>query len=233
MFDDECFINFSNNFDCNLNIKKSEYNIYDKMTTETYRVMRELHLDPITHEKVPENLAFKFEYMWDPITGERTEKDPHGPLYFNCKNLLINFYYNRLRMLWIEGDVIENIQYEGYYGDGLCAGEDLYIPSRGITKHMHLFRLPIIDCYLEKDFDLSVITMGPKLTEEEINEINNILDNYINTNNNIKRKSKYSKNNFNICEIRDLYNIAISKSSKYKDAQTAVEKLKKMKLVKF
>jgi len=124
MFDDDCFINLSDNIDNTLNIKTNNhfdlYNKFDKTTTETYRVMRELHLDPISHEKVPEELAFRFEYMWDPITGERTEKDPFGPLYFNCKNLLINFYYNRLRMLWVEGDNIDGIQYEGYYGDGLC-----------------------------------------------------------------------------------------------------------------
>jgi len=156
MFDDDCFINFSNqnnnsiDIKINKNNKFDKYNKFDVTTSETYRVMRELHIDPITHEKVPDNLAFKFEYMWDPITGERTEKDPFGPLYFNCINLYINFYYNRLRMLWIDGDIVDNIQYEGYYGDALCSGDDLYIPSRGISKHLHLFRLPLIDCYLEK-----------------------------------------------------------------------------------
>jgi len=228
MFDDDCFINFSNqnnnliDIKINKNDKYDKYNKFDVTTSETYRVMRELHIDPITHEKVPDNLAFKFEYMWDPITGERTEKDPFGPLYFNCINLYINFYYNRLRMLWIDGDIVDNIQYEGYYGDALCSGDDLYIPSRGISKHLHLFRLPLIDCYLEKDFDLSVITMGPKLNDDEINLIHDKIDIYL------KKSNKKNKKIYDLKKIRDLYNIAISKETKYKDAQKAVDTLKKI-----
>lgn len=228
MFDDDCFINFSNqnnnliDIKINKNDKYDKYNKFDVTTSETYRVMRELHIDPITHEKVPDNLAFKFEYMWDPITGERTEKDPFGPLYFNCINLYINFYYNRLRMLWIDGDIVDNIQYEGYYGDALCSGDDLYIPSRGISKHLHLFRLPLIDCYLEKDFDLSVITMGPKLNDDEINLIHDKIDIYL------KKSNKKNKKIYDLKKIRDLYNIAISKETNYKDAQKAVDTLKKI-----
>jgi hypothetical protein len=228
MFDDDCFVNFSNQNDDTINIKSKKYINYDKFdntTSETYRVMRELHIDPITHEKVPENLAFKFEYMWDPITGDRLEKDPNGSLYFNCINLYINFYYNRLRMLWTDGDVVDNIQYEGYYGDGLCSGDDLYVPSRGISKHLHLFRLPIIDCYLEKDFDLSVITMGPKINDDEINLIHDKIDIYMK-----KNKTKKYKKIYDLKKIRDLYNTAISKTTDYKDAQKAVDELKKIKL---
>lgn len=222
MFDDDCFVNLSNNNIEPIN-KNINYDRFDNTTNETYRVMRELHIDPITHEKVPEHLAFKFEYMWDPITGERLEKDVNGPLYFNCINLYINFYYNRLRMLWIDGEIIDNIQYEGYYGDGLCSGEDLYVPSRGISKHLHLFRLPIIDCYLDKNFDLSVITMGPKLNDDEINLIHDKIE--VNM-----KKNKKNKKNYNLKKIRDLYNIAITKTSDYKDAQKAVDELKKIKL---
>ena len=98
-------------------VPKTEIDVYDKFnktTKEYYKIMRELHLDPITCDKVPDELAFRFEYMWDPITGERTEKDPNGALYFNVKNLIKNFYYNRLRMLWTDGDIINGIQYQGY-----------------------------------------------------------------------------------------------------------------------
>lgn len=232
MFDDDCFVNFSNK-NVNLsnvkinNTNNNKYDKFDENTNETYRVMRELHIDPITHEKVPDNLAFKFEYMWDPITGERLEKDPFGPLYFNCINLYINFYYNRLRMLWTDGDIVDNIQYEGYYGDAICSGDELYIPSRGISKHLHLFRLPLIDCYLEKGFDLSVITMGPKLNDDEINLIHDKIDIYLKKSNN---KSKKNKKVYDLKKIRDLYNIAISKTSNYKDAQKAVDELKKITL---
>lgn len=236
-FNDDCFIDFTNfnlidnsNNSNNLNNLNNSnnsnnfknYNNYNKITTETYRVMRELHLDPITHSKVPINLEFKFEYMWDPITGERLNKDPYGSFYFNCKDLVKNFYYNRLRMLWNEGDIVDGIKYEGYYGDGINAGEDLNVPSRGISKHMHLFRLPIIDCYLEKDFDFSVITMGPKLNDEEIDSIQDTLDKYYRT--------KKNKSTFNLRILRDLYNKAIDKTTSEIEARKAVDEIKKMKL---
>jgi hypothetical protein len=228
IYDDDCFINFDEiediiqNIQPKLNNIKNSYDRYDKTTTETYRVMRQQHLDPITHEKVPSNLEFKFEYMWDPLTGERLEKDPNGSFYFNCKDLVKNFYYNRLRMLWVEGDIIDGIKYEGYYGDGVRAGEDLIVPSRGISKHMHTFRLPIIDCYLEKDFDFALITMGPLLNNEEIDSIQDTLDKYY--------KNKKRKFNINLRVMYDLYNKAINKSTSEKDARKAVDELKKMKL---
>lgn len=196
---------------------------FDKTTTETYRVMRELQLDPITHEKVPLNLQFKFDYMWDPITGDRLDKDPYGSFCFNVLSLVKNFYYNRLRMLWIDGDTIDGIKYEGYYGDGMKAGDDLYVPSRGISKHMHLFRLPVIDCYLPKDFNYSIITMGPKLNDDEINQIQGILNNYY--------KSVNKKYKINLCKIQDLYNIAINKNSTDDEAKNAIEELKKIRYI--
>jgi len=208
---------------------KQEYNKFNKLTKETYRVMREMHIDPITHEKVPDELAFKFEYMWDPITGDRTEKDIYGSLYFNVLNLAKNFYYNRLRMLWIEGEIYNGIQYQGYYGDGVEAGEDLYVPSRGDSKHMHLFRLPIIDCYLPEKFSMSIITMGPKLTKLEIEEIQEKINNYY------KKNIKQKKNLINLVTIYNLYNKAINKSTdkdnaKHNaiEAKFAVECLKKI-----
>jgi hypothetical protein len=226
-FDDNYFIDFNNLGINNIGdssksiSKKIEYN-FDKTTTETYRVIRELKLDPITLEKIPSSLEFKFEYMWDPITGDRLNKDPNGPFCFNVLTLTKNFYYNRLRMLWIDGETIDNIKYEGYYGDGVGAGEDLYVPSRGISKHMHLFRLPIIDCYLPKEFNYSIITMGPKLTDDEINQIQDIIDMHYKTKKNIRNK-------IDIKKIRDLYNIAINKSSTEKIARNAIDELRNMR----
>ena len=236
VYDDDCFINFeeyqninindniNDNINIKINIKTNKYDKYDKSTNETYRVMRELHIDPITHEKVPSNLEFKFGYMWDPITGERLEKDQNGPFYFNCKDLVKNFYYNRLRMLWIDGDIVNGIKYEGYYGDGIKAGQDLIVPSRGISKHMHLFRLPVIDCYLEKDFDFAVITMGPLLNDEEIDSIQDTLDKFY------KSKKSLKKTKVNLRVMHDLYNKAIDKTTSETDARKAVDELKKMKL---
>ena len=207
-------------------VPKTEIDVYDKFnktTREYYKIMRELHLDPITCDKVPDELAFRFEYMWDTITGERTEKDPNGALYFNVKNLIKNFYYNRLRMLWTDGDIINGIQYQGYYGDGVGAGEEL-INGRGNNTHLHLFRLPIIDCYLSKNFNLSIITMGPKLTSEEIDSIQKIYN---------KACDKNKKVNL-LTTIEKLYKgaISVSKSeSDYKACTVCVEKLKKLQLI--
>lgn len=205
--------------------KKDEYNNkFNKLTTDTYRVMRELHIDPITHEKVSDELAFKFEYMWDPITGERLEKDIYGPLYFNIFSLAKNFYYNRYRLLWNPSETIKGITYDGYYGDGLLAGEELFIQSRGIHKHIHPFRLPIIDCYLEKDFNMSIITMGPLLNNDEIKEIQDKIDKFINN------KKYVEKNNINILLIKELYDIAINKNNDYSTAKSAVDKLVKLNM---
>lgn len=220
MFDIDELITFSecNNTDKSFEKKVNIYDNFNKTTTEYYKIMRELHLDPITCDKVPDELAFKFEYMWDPITGERTEKDPHGPLCFNVKNIIKNFYFNRLRMLWTDGD-----DYQGYYGDGVGAGEEL-INGRGNNTHLHLFRLPIIDCYLTKNFNLSIITMGPKLTSEEIESIQKIYN---------KACDKNKKINL-LINIKTLYEqaIKITKSDDdYKHCIVAVEKLKKLNFI--
>ena len=221
-FDENNFIDLSHLKINNTSEIPIIYN-FNKTTNETYKVMRELHIDPITHEKVPQQLDFKFDYMWDPITGDRLNKDPFGGFHFNVLNLAKNFYFNRLRMLWIEGDIVDNIIYEGYYGDALCSGEDLYVPSRGISKHMHLFRLPIIDCYLETNFNYSIITMGPQLTIDEIDKIQDIIDKYYKG----KKNNKYNKINLRL--LNDLYTKAISKSSSEQDARKAVDELKKLK----
>lgn len=221
-------IDFNNVNMSYINNVVDEYNKYEKLTRETYRTMRELKLDPITHEKVPEDLQFKFEYMWDPITGDRLGKDKYGPLYFNVINLAKNFYYNRLRLLWIEGEIENGIRYEGYYGDGVEAGQDLYINGRGDHKHMNLFRLPIIDCYLPEKFSMSIITMGPLLNNDEIKEIHDKIDLYYK-----KQKKPIKKLQFDLCYMKELYDIAIKKSSDKNNsinARNAVNKLKMMKL---
>ncbi len=89
---------------------------------------------------------------------------------------------------------------------------------------MHLFRLPIIDCYLPKEFNYSVITMGPKLTDLEINLIQNIIDDYY------KNKKVAKKNKINLRKINELYTTSISKTSTEKEARTVVDILKNMKI---
>lgn len=204
-----------------------DYSKYDKITRETYCVMRKLKMDPITHEVVPEDLQFNFEYMWDPITGERTIKDKHGPLCFNVLSLAENFYHNRLRLLWYDGETIDGVKYEGYYGDGIGSGNDLYVNGRGDLRHMYLFRLPVIDCYLLENFSMSIITMGPKLTDDEITEIQNKIDRHYS-----KQTTPISKIKCNLLTMKTLYDIAIKKTNDInnKSEICAVNKLKLMKL---
>jgi len=53
--------------------------------------LRKNKLDVFTREPINEKYAFKFEYQWDPYTGERLGKDPYGALYFHPDNL-IHYY---------------------------------------------------------------------------------------------------------------------------------------------
>jgi hypothetical protein len=191
------------------------YNKYDSTTTEHYKTMREMHLDPITEKRVDNKYSFEYKYMWDPCSGERREEDKYGPLYFDVNSLAYNFYMNRLRMLWTEGSLIDGIQYEGYYGDGIGSGEELNIIGRGNHTNQYLFRLPIIDCYLEKDFDLSIITMGPKLTREDIEEIN--------------KKINKKLINIDLIDLYDTYHEIIKKNVDYKKQCKLVDKIRKMK----
>jgi len=99
------------------------------------------------------------------------DEDPIGPLCFNAFNLYNYYYLNRFKGLWNPPEG----QFEGYYGDLVGAGPDLEIKSRGSNPEKYLFRLPIIDCYLPPEHNFSIITMGPKLSNEDIEKIDKIL----------------------------------------------------------
>jgi hypothetical protein len=155
-----------------VNYKKRYERDYGETTCGRYRSHRINKTDPITFENIDVNSAFKFPYIWNSLTGERLGTDPYGPLYFNPLTLLQYFYSTRLNSLWIDsGD-----GYEGYYGDAMGAGEDIEIPCRGIYPERYVFRLPIQDCYLKKDHNLSIVTMGPKLIDREICELDRLLE---------------------------------------------------------
>jgi len=144
---------------------------YDVTTNETYRIKRLFSIDPITDQEVPNNLAFKFIFAWNPYTGNRCEQDIIGPLYFNAIDLYNYYFINRYNGLW--HPPIE--QYQGYYGDLIGTSKNIEIKSRGFNPEKYLYRLPIIDCYLPNNHNLSVITMGPELTDNEISEIDFIV----------------------------------------------------------
>ena len=60
---------------------------------------------------------------------------------------------------------------EGHFGDALGKSPDFNIKGRGTHKQWHLFRLPIIDCYVPKNNSLKYITMGPILSDKDLKKI--------------------------------------------------------------
>ena len=207
-FDNISFDNIS--FD-NISSNKPKINLYDKKyshtTLEYYKAMRIRKMDPITMQDIESENVFAFKYMWDPYTGERLGEDPYGPLYFDPHNLIKYFYTNRLNGLWVEPVDVSSGYYEGYYDDALGCGEDMFINSRGYHPERYLFRLPIIDCYLTDDHNNSIITMGPKLTNDEIQLIERLSnkDNYRNL-------FGFNKEKPNLIHIKKLYDQAISQT---------------------
>lgn len=145
---------------------------FDHTTMEYYRTMRKLKMDPIMLQELPDNICFKFPYQWNPLTGERLGLDPYGPLCFHPDVLIKYFYTNRLNDIWTPES---QDGFQGSYGDAVGAGEDIYIQSRGYHPEKYVFRLPIIDCYWPDDTpNKTIITFGPKLTDEEVKQIDTL-----------------------------------------------------------
>lgn len=207
----ELFIDFD---ECNAEEQTQiqEIKLYDKkydvQTIEFYKNMREKKYNIISHDKFnyePEQ-AFKFEYMWDPYTGERKEKDIFGALYFDPDELIHFFYKRRLNLLWNEPKDENGGYYQGYFGNALGSGHDILIKGRGLHPELYLFRLPIDDCYLEEDCDLSIITMGPKLTDQEIEHIDFLAETYHKKN----YYDTYRKKRPSLKKMKELYDMAIN-----------------------
>ena len=148
---------------------------YDNPTTVYYTALRKSRTDPITSDTfdVDDPKAFQFKNMWDPYTGERLAEDPNGALYFNPITLIKFFHTKRYANLWCEPTDTTAGYYHGYYGCAVGAGEDGFVQGRGHHPEWYLFRLPISNCYLSVDHNKQFITMGPKLTYDELMEINN------------------------------------------------------------
>jgi hypothetical protein len=162
--------NTNNNSSSNKNSNKISEK-YDNTTTEIYRIKRLYKIDPILDNEVPKELIFKFMFKWNPYNGSRGEIDDVGPLCFNAINLYDYYYINRYNGLWTP----PQDGFQGMYGDMVGSGKNVNIKSRGTYPEKYLFRLPIIDCYLPPTHNLSIVTMGPELFEDEINEIDSII----------------------------------------------------------
>lgn len=178
---------------------------YDKTTLEKYRVFRLRKMDPISYIETDDEYSFKFGYVWDPYTGERKELDSFGPLCFD-PDFLIKYYFTKiLTKLWVQPSDEKGGYYEGYYDDGLGAGEDFYLSSRGHHPEWYLFRLPITNCYLTTDHNSQFITFGPKLTDDEINEIDRLAQQRPNN-----FKELFGHKRPSLSEMKKLYDQAIS-----------------------
>ena len=115
--------------------------------------------------------AFKYEFIWDPLTGEKLEKDPYGPLYYDPDYLIKYFYTSRLNKLYA-GETEDNSgYYQGYYDDGVGCGQDFFLSGRGHHPEWYVFRLPNMDCYNQVGQSYQLITFGPRLSDDEIIEI--------------------------------------------------------------
>lgn len=153
---------------------------YDDETEIEYKALRLTRQDPISFETLEdESKAFKFRYMWNPYTGERLGEDPYGPLYFNPINLIRYWYMKRLDNLYIKPVDSMDGYWGGTAGDGVGAGENCTIRGRGQFPDRYLFRLPILNCYIPQNNTSSqAVTMGPKLTSSEIDEIYDLAQRY-------------------------------------------------------
>lgn len=172
---------------------------YDCTTTEHYRVKRLYRIDPLTDNVVPDNLAFEFRHKWNPVTGERDGIDEIGPLVFDAVNLYNYYFVNRYKGLWYPAEG----GFQARYGD--CLGKTNQIVDKGtIHPERYLFRLPIIDCYLSpSDNGYSLITMGPELTDEEIDAIDKVV---------CSHHPLHSSENFvPLKEIKRYYDLALVK----------------------
>lgn len=181
---------------------------YDEKTMNYYKTIRQCHIDPILNTEVDESIAFKFKYQWDPYTGDRLGVDPFGPLYFDPASLVYHFYLHRLDGLWKSDVDTKDGYFQGYYDMLVGTGEDLEVVGRDKYTELYLFRLPILDCYLTKDHNNSFVTVGPKLTTDEILELEKLC--------NVRSVREIYASNFNhqcpsIKLMKKLYDSSIAK----------------------
>lgn len=191
-------------------------------TMEYYKACRIRHMDPIIQKDIDSTQSYKYYYEWDPYNGQICGIDSDGPLAFHPDTLIKYFYTNRLNDLWVP----PSHEYEGYYDMAVGSGSDICV--NGICPEKYLFRLPIHDCYLRQDHNFSLVTMGPRLSDNDIREIVKMTE----------YDSDYYFNNYgssrpDLCLMKKLYDEAIN--NEYGDADDgfkknidAVEKLKMM-----
>jgi hypothetical protein len=149
---------------------------YDKRTLEYYRVIRERRSNPFFPDMCFDQSddVFQYPFRWNAYDGNIIDVDPYGPLCFDPEELSQYFYSKRLNMLWHNETDTSSGVYGGYYGDAVGSGLNIKVEGRGEYKERFLFRLPILDCYLPTTHHNSVVTMGPLLTLDMLEEIDTL-----------------------------------------------------------
>lgn len=184
--------------------KKKEKNLYSKQYNEHTMVMRAYRKTKCCvvcyrTYNTPDSpkYLFQYEYMWDPYTGEQLEKDPYGPLVYcpECISQSI-FYRKNTAELYIP----PHGEFQERYGDALGAGHDFSNVERGNDHpEWNIFRINIPTMYLEPDADLSLITMGPVLTDDDVRQIDEHLH------------QQNPSLKFSLVQMKKLYDTAVSK----------------------
>ena len=177
---------------------------------DRYYEFRKKKIDPILLVELPlfdmsKKDLFIYYNKWNPYNGNIIEIDSNGPLYFDPNTLIHHFYTRRLEHLWIND---ENGEFSNHYGDGVGNGPDFIIKGRGSHPDWYLFRLPIIDCYLNDDHCMQSVTMGPILTEKDIKQIYKLSKSVI-------FKKLYGYKRPNLIKMKILYDEAIDKNIHY------------------
>ncbi len=179
---DKLIVNFLR-FDTLEKSNKCKMAIYDNCDEQThaYKLMRLQKIDPIDGTNIDEDTCFKYNYIWDSFTGdllydnETLVEDPFGPLCFSPCNIVKTIYYRRLDNIWVKTNNNNDYDNDYYYGDNVGIGNNFEITGRGIYKERHLFRLPVVDCYLPKNHNAMMVTMGPLLTNDDVLLIDNLI----------------------------------------------------------
>jgi hypothetical protein len=207
--------NNSKNTTKSLYITNNKKTVYNERTMEYYRVIRSLCYDPITYIKLSKKTRFKIPYMWDPYTGERLGLDPYGPLYISPDNLIHYFYTMRLKKLWIKPADEQSGFYQGTFDDAVGIGNNFYLKGRGYFPEWYIFRLPIVDCYLNKDYMMQAITLTPKITIDDVKEIDRLANL-----NKLSYYKQFKKKRPLLKLIWNLYHDAINKNPVIKKSNT-------------
>jgi hypothetical protein len=179
--------------------------LFDEETTTRYRAYRFKRQDPVTFTDMDDESSFKFRYVWNCMTGERIGIDPYGPLYFSPVTILRTIISKILLGLWTEFDNCVPM-----YGENVGVGKNFEIQGRGAQLEKYAFRLPIQDCYLYRDsdkFGKSVHTLGPELTDEELQEITDLIMNYWEDYPEIEDLPETA---LDILQLRKLYDVALN-----------------------